>query len=575
MPVLLNQSYASLLYMTTESYLSDMDMENNPGPEAMELELVTVTNDAIREYNNGAPDDDGNFTDKKKGDERYKLLKTLHPVQIAMCMAKVNGAIRIAMSGLGCDARYDVIGIYQDRGVDEGIYVTSDDDVKKLARRYNPLLSQREFGEVLSALRDLADRRERCSDRDLIPVNNGLFDYKNKILLPFDPEYVFTSKSHVDFMPCAKNPHITMPDGVDWDVDSWMNSLSDDTAVVDLLWHAMGAMIRPSVSWNKCIFLYSEKGNNGKGTLCTLMRNLCGEGTYASIPLADFAKDFLLEPLVSASAVIVDENDVGTYVDSARSFKAAVTGDPISINRKFLTPIIHVFRGVMVQCVNDIPKFRDHSDSMYRRWLPIPMTKNFEGIERKYIKNDYLYRDDVLQYVLWKVLCGLPDYYELEEPEVCKELKDEFKTVNDPVRQFMDEVDSCAAWTLLPYTYLYSLYQHWSKASNPCGKVLNKTNFLREVDKHVDDYTYKGEPMWTRTNAPVSANGRMDYPEPMIVQYNVEEWMNHEYSGLDPLKKATPNVTDHKYRGLLRNSNAPIPDITHGDPDMNLSDDDD
>lgn len=59
-----NQTYASLIYTTTEEYLSDMDMENNPGPETMEMELLAATNDAIRTYNNGAPDDDGNFPDK-------------------------------------------------------------------------------------------------------------------------------------------------------------------------------------------------------------------------------------------------------------------------------------------------------------------------------------------------------------------------------------------------------------------------------------------------------------------------------------------------------------------------------
>lgn len=570
---LTNQTYASLIYTTTESYLEDMDMENHPSPETMEMELLAATNDAIRSYNNGAPDDDGNFPDKLKGDERYKLLKTLHPVQIAMCMVKVDGAIRIAMSGLGSDPMYDVVALYQDMGDDEGIYLTSEAELKRKVRRYNPCVMANEFKEVMSALQDLTTRRERCSDRDLIPVNNGIFDYKNKILLPFDPEYVFTSKSHVDYQTNAPNPHITMPDGEDWDVESWMESLSDDRDVTSLLWHAMGAMVRPSVPWNKCIFLYSEQGNNGKGTWCTAARNLCGEGTYASIPLADFGKDFLLEPLVGASTVIVDENDVGTYVDSARCFKAAVTGDPISINRKFRSPIIHVFRGVMVQCVNDIPKFKDHSDSMFRRWLPIPMMKNFEGAERKYIKDEYLHRDDVLQYMLWKVLCGLPDYYELEEPEVCKELKDEFKTVNDPVRQFMDEVDRCAAWNLLPYSYLYTLYQHWSKVSNPSGKVLNKTNFLRELDKRVDDYTYGGQPKWIRTKAPVSANGRMDYPEPMILQYNVEEWMNWSYHGMDLYRKATPMVLGNKYRGLLRNENVPIPDITRGDPDADVSDD--
>ena len=68
------------------------------------------------------------------------------------------------------------------------------------------------------------------------------------------------------------------------------------------------------------------------------------------------------------------------------------------------------------------------------------MEKRFEGVERKYIKEDYLCRDDVLQYVLWKVLVGMDDYYELDEPEECRRILEEFKVANDPVRQFIDEV---------------------------------------------------------------------------------------------------------------------------------------
>jgi putative DNA primase/helicase len=563
MPVSSNQTYASLLYMTTESYLSDMDMENNPGPEAMELELVSATNDAIRAYNNGAPDDDGNYPDKKKGDERYKLLKTLHPVQIAMCIAKVNGAIRIATSGINADPDYDIVGVYQDRGTNEGIYVTSDDELRALARRYNPLINSRDFNEMMIALRDITPRKERCTDPDLIAVNNGLFDYRNKMLLPFDPEYVFLSKSHVNFNINAQNPHITMPDGVDWDVESWMNSLSDDPEVVQVLWEILGAIIRPNVSWNKSAWLYSENGNNGKGTLCTLMRNLCGAGAYASIPLKDFSKDFMLEPLTRASAIIVDENDVGTYIDQAANLKAVITNDVISINRKFKTPVVYQFYGFMVQCMNEFPKVKDRSDSFYRRQLFIPMTKRFEGHERKYIKDDYLYRDDVLQYVLYKVLYTT-NYYALSEPEVCRTVLDEYKAFNDPVRQFFDEIERCAAWNLLPYGYLYALYQHWFKINQPSGTIISKNPFIREIKQLATKsdvfYVADGDPL-------VRADNRMTYPEPMIIQYDVEEWMNHEYSGHDPLKKASPHMTGNRYRGLQRYDGLPIPDITHGDVD--------
>lgn len=71
----------------------------------------------------------------------------------------------------------------------------------------------------------------------------------------------------------------------------------------------------------------------------------------------------------------------------------------------------------MVQCLNEMPRIKDKSDSFYRRQLFIPFTKCFTGAERKYIKQDYLKRKDVLEYVLWKVLNM--DYYELPIPKAC------------------------------------------------------------------------------------------------------------------------------------------------------------
>ena len=254
-------------------------------------------------------------------------------------------------------------------------------------------------------MREEAPRVKRCSERNLIAVNNGIFDFDTKTLMPFTPDKVFTSKSRVDYNPNAKNVVIhNDEDGTDWDVESWMNTLSDDKGVVTIPWQILGAIIRPNVSWNKACFMYSESGNNGKGTLCALMRQLVGEGRYASIPLKDFGKDFMLEPLIRATSVIVDENDVGTYIDKAANLKAVITGDTIQVNRKFKQPISFKFKGFMVQCLNEMPRVKDKSDSFYRRQLFIPFTKCFTGAERKYIKDDYLKRKEVVEYVMYKVL---------------------------------------------------------------------------------------------------------------------------------------------------------------------------
>ena len=96
----------------------------------------------------------------------------------------------------------------------------------------------------------------------------------------------------------------------------------------------------PPRSKTKPAWLYSEEGNNGKGTLCELMRALCGETAVAAIPINDFSKNFALEPLTRATAIIVDENDVGLFIDKAANLKAVITNDVIPIDRKFKTPIL-------------------------------------------------------------------------------------------------------------------------------------------------------------------------------------------------------------------------------------------
>ena len=103
----------------------------------------------------------------------------------------------------------------------------------------------------ITKLRSRAPKLELTKDKDLIAVNNGIFDYRLKTLIPFSPKMVFLSKSSVDYNPKARNVIISNPDGTKWDVESWMQSLSGDPEIVGLLWQLLGAVIRPNVPWNK------------------------------------------------------------------------------------------------------------------------------------------------------------------------------------------------------------------------------------------------------------------------------------------------------------------------------------
>ena len=554
----MEQTYNELLRTVTEDYLQGIDMDSAPSPSTIESELLQATNNAIEAYNlgprdpsapPGAPLKDA-YPDAKPPGERARKLRTLTNPQIAAIIARLHGACRVATAGENADPDYDIVAMYQTEGDNEGIYVTSEDDFRAIARSYHYQLSTRDFTEVMVALRDMVPRRAICEDRDLVAVNNGIFNYADKTLTDFDPDYVFMTKSRVDFVMGAPNPVIhNDDDGTDWDVVSWLDDLSDDPEIVQLLWEILGAIIRPNVSWNKSAWLYSENGNNGKGTLCTLMRNICGAGSYASIKLKDFGTDFMLEPLTRASAIIVDENDVGTFIDQAANLKAVITNDVISINRKFKTPIAYRFRGFMVQCMNEFPRVKDRSDSFYRRQLFIPMEKRFEGRERRYIKDDYLYRKDVLEYVLFHILYET-DYYSLSEPKACKRVLDEYKTFNDPVRDFFAELEETAAWDLLPYRFVYDLYTHWFKRLSPSGTAIRYRAFMHELRPLIeqsDVFYIPNDDMGTQ----VRPGNMMDAPEPLILEYDVTEWMNKDYKGQDRMKLATIDPQT-RYRGMLR-----------------------
>lgn len=527
----------------TEEYLATLDVNNPPSPADVEGDILDNLKSAFDLEN----------TVKAKN-EKWKIMDKLESAQIASI---VNALYHVILVDTGDDEDDDgeeevdrlPLAIYRSDGPNKGIYVSSQRVFEKIAAQYRYGMDTYDMKKYIAELRRLAPKKSRCNARNLIAVNNGIFDYDTKQLLPFTPDLIFTSKSKVNYNPNAKNPVIHNPDdGTDWDAESWMADLSDDPEIVNVLWQILGAVIRPNVAWGKAAWLYSESGNNGKGTLCQLMRDLCGKKACVSISLSDFSKDFMLEPLLHASAIIVDENDVGTYIDKAANLKSVVTGDSCLVNRKFKQPIDIQFRGFMVQCLNSMPKIRDKSDSFYRRQLFIPFTKCFTGAERKYIKQDYLHRQDVLEYVLYRVLNM--NYYELDTPKACQDALNEYKEFNDPVRQFMSEIMNQLVWDLVPFRFLYDLYRAWyAKNGGGKGEVKGYLTFKKEFLALLKEY-----PEWFCDDPGkyMKPGKKMDEAEPLIAEYDLKEWMNPMMSGSHDISKRCHPVLKETYAGILR-----------------------
>ncbi|MFR7475490.1 phage/plasmid primase, P4 family [Frisingicoccus sp.] len=449
------------------------------------------------------------------------------------------------------------IGFYQSDGSNKGLWLLTNSYrglFGTTVELYKPGATLKEKKEIFALVKSKLRIIRQCAIPYYAPVNNGIVDVLNKKLIPFSPDIVFTSKIHTNLNMQATNPFIPVPeDNSVWNVDDWFNSLGTPTFVQSIKEVIQAACLPLAPREKMCLF-YSKLGNNGKGTICQLIRNLLGQEVTVSIPLKEFSARFGLAKLPGAVAVVTDENDVSSFNKGLSTIKAAITGDSINIERKYQDSYDFHFYGLILQCVNDYPNGDDKTGSFKRRLHIIPFEQCFTGAEKKYIKQRLIYREDVLEYILKTVLIDM-DYREsfTETPETEQALKT-YVSVTNSVASFLEEILPRCKWDLLPGTdFLYEAYKVWYKKISPSGKVVGRNEFLDSVKGFVaTDKKIKAEWEWTDSTR---SKGYIDLlePEPLLTEYEVIDMLNMNYSPYSNNRNCPKNVKE-KYSGLKRRS---------------------
>lgn len=401
-------------------------------------------------------------------------------------------------------------------------------------------------------IQTIPDVRE-TSDVNRIFVKNGIFNKITNELEPFTKNEYRLAKIQTNYNPNAISPKITMPDGVDWTFDSWLNELVDyDPDRLEQMWQIITAALNPGRVYNKCVIFYSRQGNNGKGTLGQVLKNIIGEGLYSSVNIKNFGVRFRTQQLLGKILNIADENPVGAYIDGTDEFKAAITGDDIQIEAKGKDAYPMQVRMLNIQMMNGTLLTRDKSNSIYRRLLIVPFTHTFTGIERPYIKRDYMNRTDVKEYILKRAL----ETPVITEFIVTKENEDALyktKLENNTVIEFLDEFLPQFKWDVLPTKFLYELYKAWMSQDNANGKPVKKSVFTEYATDFFDEL-----PDWNirlTQNDKIIVGTHMDADEPLITEYNLTDYMDPNYKGTNLQTKrafSRPKTT----RGYARRKNA-------------------
>ncbi len=421
-----------------------------------------------------------------------------------------------------------------------------------IVERYKPGATDKDKKEIFSSVKGKLRTIYKCVIPYYAAMNNCIYDVLHKKAIPFSPDLVFTAKSHINFNAAAVNPFIYIEeDGTTWDVISWLNSLGTPE-FVEQIKDVIQAVLLPLAPRGKSVWFYSPTGNNGKGTIAALLRNLVTDSVTVNIPLSQFGEPFGLAELPKAMAIITDENEVDSFNKAGmEKFKAVVTGDAVTINKKYENPYKFYFNGLVLECMNSLVETTDKSNSFYRRLHIIKFSECFTGKERRYIKQRLIYRTDVLEFIAKMVLQDMEYKEAFTETPMIKDALSEYISSTNSVAEYLDTILPKAKWNLLPAKdFLYEGYKTYCKKTNPNGKIKKYPKFINSVK----DYISKN-PDWEWTDC-CRSDGYIDgnVTEPLLLEYEMEPFRNRLcYVPYDPTSQySVSGCLKEKYSGLKR-----------------------
>lgn len=398
---------------------------------------------------------------------------------------------------------------------------------------------KRDIPEIMEKIRtqilEYDGIRTESLNQNITPLLNGIFNKKywdeHHELMSYSDDEIIVNPLQVEFNPDATDSKINI-DGDEFDVEEWLLELAaNNQDVKTLLWQTLSAIMHPSRKYKKAVVLFSPFGNNGKGTFMELCRNLVGKDLCTDLPIESFKDKNLVVNLANSRLVTGDENAVDLYIDNITNFKNAVTGDPITVDRKYRNSLTFNYQGLILQCMNSLPSTKDKTNSFYRRLLPIPFNNSFEGIEKDEIKSIYIKDKRVLEYIARKALLMDLKSGEFITSEAVNNLLDEYKENNDTILQWWNDEgkDAEYVWNRLPFRFLYGSYKWWCKQNTVKGDVnLSKTKFTQEFKNKILAYTNE----WEAATFNVNVTMR-ETVEPLVAKYNIDELKNPVYKGSD------------------------------------------
>jgi putative DNA primase/helicase len=230
------------------------------------------------------------------------------------------------------------------------------------------------------------EREKVAEDNNEIPLENGIYNIKDKKFYEYRPDKIFLTKHPIKWTNqelLQENP-----------IDTFLEQITENQEDLLLLKEIAGYCFYRKMPFQN-FFILVGKGSNGKSVYLNLLNKMIGKENTSSRSLHELGDGgFNLISLYNKQANITNELPKKALTD-AGVIKQLTGGDIIEANQKFKNSIKFVNFAKLISACNEVPETPDMSDGFFRRAIIINFPNNFEGKEdrnllEKLIKPEFL-----------------------------------------------------------------------------------------------------------------------------------------------------------------------------------------
>jgi P4 family phage/plasmid primase-like protien len=321
------------------------------------------------------------------------------------------------------------------------------------------------------------------NNSQLINMRNGLLDQSKYLkgegdyLVPHTPLYFCTNQLPFDFRENATCPT--------W--ENFLNNIFEDKEVIDLLQCWFGYNLIADTSFQKFCLLYG-KGANGKTVITIVLTTLLGEENVSCLGLECFdqIRTFALAGLINKLANIVGEmNEVSKTSEGL--LKNIVSGELITVDRKYKEPITFRPTARLTFATNILPRITDRSDGISRRLILIPFEKQIldESLQDRRLADPkfWISSGEIGGIFLWALegLKRLQTNGRFIIPNKVQEAINDYVYQTNPTYEYLKTTYIFSKGNKLSRNDVYANYRYWME--NNGHFPLNATNFSYEVKR--------------------------------------------------------------------------------------------